>query len=155
MAADDGTEDEEKTKLLGRKLTASQVKDLLEMLNAYQDILSDKPGTMVGVKHIRSLPYRLCPMWREQVRSELKKLLSDGIREHSSSPWSSPIVPVKKPDYTVRICIDFRKVNAVTQPDPYCMPLMEELGSGGKQIPIQIRLDKGILSNSPGRSRQK
>ena len=80
------------------------------------------------------------------VRSELKKVLSDGMIEHSSSPWSSPIVPVKKPDCTVRICIDFRKVNAVTQPDPYCMPLTEELIEevGENEYLSKLDLTKGF-----------
>ena len=136
VVATEEEEEEGKTRLSGRVLEAKQVKELLEILNKYQDVLSDKPGMMKDVEHsintgnatpIRSLPYRLCPAWREKVREELKKLLEDGITEPSRSPWSSPIVPVKKPDGSLRLCIDFRRVNAVTQPDPYCMPITEDL----------------------------
>ena len=47
--------------------------------------------------------------------------------EPSASPWTSPMVPVKKRDGSIRLCIDFRKVNSVTVPDPYNMPLIEEM----------------------------
>ena len=50
-----------------------------------------------------------------------------GFSPFEISPWSSPIVPVKKPDGTIRLCIDFRKLNAVTTLDPYCMQLIEDL----------------------------
>ena len=45
----------------------------------------------------------------------------------STSPWSSPIVPVPKKDGTIRICIDFRRVNKVTELDPYVIPLVQEI----------------------------
>ena len=107
VVATEEEEGEGKTRLSGRILEAKQVKELLEILNKYQDVLSDRPGMMKDVEHsidtgnatpIRSLPYRLCPAWRQKVWEELKKLLEDGITEPSRSPWSSPIVPVKKPD---------------------------------------------------------
>ena len=44
----------------------------------------------------------------------------------STSQWSSPIVPLIKPGGSIRLCMDFRKLNAITQLDPYCMPFVEE-----------------------------
>lgn len=41
-------------------------------------------------------------------------MLEIGAIEKRASEWSSPLVPVMKPDKTVRPCIDFRKVNSVT-----------------------------------------
>ena len=49
------------------------------------------------------------------------------IIEPSNSSWSCPIVLVRKPDGSFHLCIDFRKLNAVTAPDPYCMPSVEDL----------------------------
>ena len=53
--------------------------------------------------------------------------MEEGIIEPSHSPWSSPMIPVKKKDGSVRICIDFRHLNAVTTPDPYLMPRIDDI----------------------------
>ena len=52
----------------------------------------------------RTMPCRLCPAYREAVKEQVRKLLDGGIHY---SPWSSPMVPVKKPDGSIRLCIDF------------------------------------------------
>ena len=49
------------------------------------------------------------------------------IIEKSESPYASPIVLVKKPDGTVRFCVDFRKLNRVTVFDPEPIPNPDEL----------------------------
>ncbi len=62
-----------------------------------------------------NLPPRQIPSGiRDAVRSELDKLLKDGIIVQSNSAWASPLVPVRKKDGSVRICVDFRLLNAVT-----------------------------------------
>ena len=61
------------------------------------------------------------------MRVEIDKLLALGIIKPSDSPWASSIVTVGKKDGGVRMCIDFREVNGITQPDPYQMPLIEEI----------------------------
>ncbi len=53
-------------------------------------------------------------------------LLENGLAKHSYSPWSSPCLLVPKKDGTFRFCTDFRKVNAVTVPDSYPLPRMED-----------------------------
>ena len=52
-------------------------------------------------------------------------MLEIGTIENGTSEWSSPLVPVMKPDKTVRPCIDFRKVNSVTKTDAYPSPRLE------------------------------
>ena len=75
----------------------------------------------------RSMHYKICPAWREAIKDDISTILKKGIIEPSISPWSSPIVPVCKPEGSDRLCLDFRKLNVVTAPDPYCMPLVEDL----------------------------
>ena len=50
-----------------------------------------------------------------------------GIIERSSSEWAAPIVLVKKKDSTLRMCIDYRRLNTVLEMDAYPMPRVDEL----------------------------
>ena len=54
-------------------------------------------------------------------------MLGLGVIEPSSSPYSSPIVLVPKKDGSVGFCIDFRKLNKVTEFDAKPMRTMEEI----------------------------
>ena len=128
-----------------------------DLLCKHSSIFSDCPGKTDSATHmivtedkgpIVSHPYRLCPAWKDQVRQGIETLLSGGIIRESTSLWASPIVQVQKHDGKIRLCIDFRKLNGITQPDPYYMPLVEEtlcnLGEAeflskldlSKQIPV-------------------
>ncbi|CAF4678891.1 unnamed protein product, partial [Rotaria sp. Silwood2] len=58
---------------------------------------------------------------------ETQKLLERGQIEESTSPWSSPIVLVKKTDKTMRFCIDYRRLNAITIRDAFPLPRIDEI----------------------------
>ncbi|KAK7899349.1 hypothetical protein WMY93_020202 [Mugilogobius chulae] len=62
----------------------------------------------------------------EAVRSHLRDLLEAGVIRESESPFSSPIVVVRKKNGDVRLCIDFRKLNLQTVKDAYALPNPEE-----------------------------
>ena len=106
------------------------------VLAEYPDVLNPEPGRTDLVSlcintadhtPVSSHPYRIAPRWREEVKKQLDQLLELGIIQPSVSPWSSSIVTIKKKDGGVRICIDYRAVNAITQPDPYQMPLIDDI----------------------------
>ncbi|XP_011883872.1 PREDICTED: uncharacterized protein LOC105571014 [Vollenhovia emeryi] len=71
-------------------------------------------------------PYRLAEAEKRVVREMIRELLDNGIIRESESPYASPILLVKKKNGEHRMCIDFRKLNAVTIKDKYPMPLIEE-----------------------------
>ncbi len=56
----------------------------------------------------------------------MKYLVENGLAVPSSSAWSSPCLLVPKPDGSHRFCTDYRKVNAITKPDSFPLPLMED-----------------------------
>ena len=59
------------------------------------------------------------------MESEIDEMIELGVIEPSISPYSSSIVLVPKKDGSVRFCIDFRKLNKVTESDAEPMPNME------------------------------
>ncbi len=79
------------------------------------------------------------------LREEIKTLLEQEIIEPSKSPWATPIVLVAKKDGSTRMCVDYRKLNAITQADPYPLPHIEELidGIGKSTFITTLGLMKG------------
>ena len=124
---------------LGRPVfvpSGQQQAALDEVLCAFPEVLRKEPGrtnlaslVINTGDHapVSSHPYRIAPRWRDEVKNQIDLLLQLGIIQPSTSPWCSSVVTVKKKDGGIRICIDFRAVNAITAPDPYQMPLIEEL----------------------------
>jgi hypothetical protein len=49
------------------------------------------------------------------------------IKPVEEATWLSPIVIVPKKNGKLRICIDYRKLNAATKKDPYTLPFTEEV----------------------------
>lgn len=62
------------------------------------------------------------PALQKAINEELNKMLEAGVVKPSKSPVASPVVPVKKPDGTVRLCLDSRQLNAITKRDQFPIP---------------------------------
>ena len=75
---------------------------------------------------IRQAPRRLPMHQRKEVRDHIHKLLEEGLISPSNSPWAAPIVVVRKPDGSIRLCVDYRQLNSKTVKDAYPIPRIEE-----------------------------
>lgn len=90
---------------------------------------------------IASPPYRLSQNRKEALQKELDKLLRDDVIEECESPWASNVVLVTKKDGSLRLCIDYRKLNAVTEPDRYPLPRIEDILHAAKTSEYMTTLD--------------
>ena len=126
-----------------------------KVLDGFPTVLRDEPGRTAQAElvintgdhaPVSSHPYRVAPRYKEEVKAQINKLLELGILQPSTSPWSSSIITVKKKDGGIRICVDFRAINAITEPDPYQMPLIEELLDllGEAKFISKVDLNKGF-----------
>ena len=117
-------------------LTSEQRAEVEALIEQYPDVLTSVPGRTHLIQHdiklstsepIRSKGYPVPFKARDVMDSEIKEMLELGVIEKSVSPYSSPVVLVPKKDGSVRFCIDFRKLNKVTEFDAEPMPNMEEV----------------------------
>ncbi|XP_047482662.1 uncharacterized protein LOC125034761 isoform X3 [Penaeus chinensis] len=60
--------------------------------------------------------------YREEIRRQIEDMMSQGVISPSWSPYNSPLVPVRKKDGSLRLCLDFRLLNEVIQDDSYPLP---------------------------------
>ena len=72
-------------------------------------------------------PYRMPRARQECVRTEIKKMLEADLIRPSTSPWDSPIVLVPKKNRSWRFCINYQKLNAVTEEDSFPTPRVDDL----------------------------
>ena len=68
-------------------------------------------------KPVRQPPYRLPHAYRDVVKEELHFMQENGIIEPSTRDWAAPIVLVGKKDGSLRLCVEYRKLNDVSDAD--------------------------------------
>lgn len=71
--------------------------------------------------------YRYPNVQKNEIEKMVNEMLTSGVIRHSTSPYSSPIVMVKKKDGSWRLCVDYRELNSCTVKDKLLIPVIEEL----------------------------
>ncbi len=101
----------------GKQLSLEQAQELNILLGRFESLFTALPGhTTIAEHHISTgeaipvclPPYHLPHAFRDQVKQEIDEMLAHGVIEHLRSSWAFPLVPVKKKDSSLRLCIDYR-----------------------------------------------
>ena len=110
--------------------------------NLEECTLSLEPDTPIYVKQ-----YPLPHSQDQVVKDEVESMLAAGIIERASSPFSSPILLVRKKDHSMRFCTDFRKLNTRLRFDAEPLPDVESLFAklGKSKYFSKLDLSKGYF----------
>ncbi|UYV69788.1 hypothetical protein LAZ67_7000732, partial [Cordylochernes scorpioides] len=136
MEESEQKEHEEPQFQINENLAYKEKEQLKQVLEKYEDLFSSGLGRSnlakhridtEGAKPIKHKPYRVSAKEREIIKEPIDEMLRDGIIRSSSSPWSFPVILVKKRDGKYRFCVDYRKLNDVTVKDVYPIPRVDEV----------------------------
>ena len=108
-----------------------------KLFSDYQDVFNgsdDEPGYTDAIHHtipdddvpVRQRYRHIPPSNWQEVKDHLQDLLKKGVIRHSQSDYASPIVLVRKKSGKLRMCCDYRQVNAKTRRHAHPLPRIEE-----------------------------
>jgi hypothetical protein len=100
-----------------------------------------QPGTAL----IAKAPYKMSPVELKELKIQLQGLLDKGYIHPSISPWGCLALFVEKKDKELRLCVDYRPLNAVTIKNKYPLPHIDILFNqlAGAQVFSKIDLYSG------------
>ncbi|KAA0055925.1 Ty3/gypsy retrotransposon protein [Cucumis melo var. makuwa] len=121
------------------QITETGKERMATIISKYSDVF-ERPGRLPpqrGIEHhiylrqgtdpVNVRPYRYAHHQKEEIERLVDEMLTSGIIKPSTSPYSSPVLLVKKKDGSWRFCVDYRALNNVTIPDKFPIPVVEEL----------------------------
>ncbi|XP_057746886.1 uncharacterized protein LOC130966135 [Arachis stenosperma] len=113
--------------------------EVVKLLHSYAGVFAQPSGLppqrrhdhciplIKGADPVKVRPYRYPHSQKAQIEFMVQQMLDDGIIQPSRSPFSSPILLVKKKDGTWRFCTDYRALNNITVKDCFPIPTVDEL----------------------------
>lgn len=109
---------------------------LLEYRDVFQEVPAGLPpdrgvGHTIPIEPGAKAPfkglYRMSPLEQAEAKKQVTELLAKGWIRPSTSPYGAPVLFVGKADGTLRMCVDYRALNALTVKNRYPMPRIEDL----------------------------
>jgi len=117
-------------------IDSRQKGSLVKLLREFSDIFSVKPGCTEVAEHrivltdsnpVRCKSYPVPHALRGSMKEEVEKMLELDVIEKSDSPYSSPLLMVRKKDGTNRPVVDYLRINRITVFDAELMPVAEDI----------------------------
>ncbi|KAH8876832.1 Retrovirus-related Pol polyprotein from transposon opus [Schistosoma japonicum] len=117
---------------LDRQTRDRVVSALMEFREVFED--NGLPGRTRAVWHeidtgdhkpIKQYPQRVPIHYRPELDKMIMEMLKQKVIKPSTSPWASPIVIVKKKDNSLRLWVDYRRLNAITKRDSFPLPRID------------------------------
>ncbi|KAI4293468.1 hypothetical protein PAPHI01_2742, partial [Pancytospora philotis] len=101
-----------------------------------------KPGALVCIR-----PYKIAHAVKAETQKTIDTLVERGFIVPSKSSWSNPMRPVKKPDGTIRITINFQALNKLVDENKYGLPVIQKVieKTQGKRFFTVIDLKDGYF----------
>ncbi|XP_042952144.1 uncharacterized protein K02A2.6-like [Carya illinoinensis] len=113
--------------------------DVTQVLEEFQGVFNEPKGLppprnhdhqivlKEGTQPTANRPYRYPYYQKTEIEKIVAKLLKLGVVRPSSSPFSSPVLLVRKADGSWRLCVDYRALNKETVKAKFPIPVIDEL----------------------------
>uniref|UniRef100_A0A803TEK8 Gypsy retrotransposon integrase-like protein 1 n=1 Tax=Anolis carolinensis TaxID=28377 RepID=A0A803TEK8_ANOCA len=146
IAGEEGEGDEPEE--IDQELLPPEYKDFVDVFNQKEaSKLPPKRNIEVEIEITpgANLPkpkvYPMSVQEKEELRKYIDKNLARGFIKPSSSPLGAPVLFRRKKDNSLRLCIDYRNLNAIIKDNKYPMPLVKDLITVLKKGSIFTKLD--------------
>jgi hypothetical protein len=111
--------------------------DMKKILHEFSELLKELTSLPLVIDHCISLkegtepidvrPYCYAYYQKEEIEKQVHEMLNSGLIRPNASPFSSPVLLMKKKDGTWQFCTDYRALNAAIVKDRFPIPTVDDM----------------------------